>query len=289
MAEKRLTREQARELYDDLHKAMTQMMAKNGQAAKIPKFTDAPSGSPESQSKAAKEIAAAIRSGLNGKATAAAAYSAQTSGSSRPARSASTSGMMRVASPRTVSSRAPRSGGQIVAMVAVVAACALKITLSALEATGVAEVKPAEAAVPLVRQSGPEWSKEEVKVLTALDHRRTELEERSSRLDQKEMEITARDRDVAVKLNELKELTDKLKIEREKGDKQRNGQLDQLANVYGSMNPPEAAHLLEQLDIQVALSLIQRMPEKRMAQILALMNAQRALELTNLLSQRALK
>jgi flagellar motility protein MotE (MotC chaperone) len=56
-----------------------------------------------------------------------------------------------------------------------------------------------------------------------------------------------------------------LKIEREKGDKQRNSQLDQHANVYGSMNPPEAAHLVEQLDIQVALSLIQRMPEKKMA------------------------
>jgi flagellar motility protein MotE (MotC chaperone) len=177
----------------------------------------------------------------------------------------------------------------MVAMVAVVAACALKVTLSALEATGVSEVKPVEAAVPMVRHAGPDWSKEEVKVLTALDHRRTELEERSSRLDQKEVEITARDRDVAVKLNELKELTDKLKIEREKGDKHRNSQLDQLANVYGSMNPPEAAHLLEQLDIQVALSLIQRMPEKRMAQILALMNAQRALELTNLLSQSALR
>jgi flagellar motility protein MotE (MotC chaperone) len=289
MAEKRLTREQARELYDDLHKAMTQMMTKNGQAGKIPKFTDGPTGSPEAQSKAAKEIAAAIRSGLNGKATAAAAYSAQTPGTTRPVRSPSASGIKRAVSQRAVSPRVPKSGGQMVAMVAVVAACALKVTLSALEATGVSEVKPVEAAVPMVRHAGPDWSKEEVKVLTALDHRRTELEERSSRLDQKEVEITARDRDVAVKLNELKELTDKLKIEREKGDKHRNSQLDQLANVYGSMNPPEAAHLLEQLDIQVALSLIQRMPEKRMAQILALMNAQRALELTNLLSQSALR
>jgi flagellar motility protein MotE (MotC chaperone) len=53
------------------------------------------------------------------------------------------------------------------------------------------------------------------------------------------------------------------------------------------MNPPEAAHLLEQLDIQVCLTLIQRMPEKRIGQILALMNPQRALELTNLLSRRS--
>jgi flagellar motility protein MotE (MotC chaperone) len=99
--------------------------------------------------------------------------------------------------------------------------------------------------------------------------------------------LNARDRDLAGRLTELRELTEKLKIEREKGEKQRNGQLDQLANVYGSMNPPEAAHLLEQLDVQVSLSLIQRMPEKRIGQILSLMNAQRALELTNLLSTRS--
>jgi flagellar motility protein MotE (MotC chaperone) len=106
-------------------------------------------------------------------------------------------------------------------------------------------------------------------------------------MEQRELELTARDRDIAGRLSELRELTERLKVERQKGDKQRNVQLDQLSNVYGSMNPPEAAHLLEQLDIQVCLTLIQRMPEKRIGQILALMNPQRALELTNLLSRRS--
>ena len=92
-----------------------------------------------------------------------------------------------------------------------------------------------------------------------------------------------------MRLTELKELSERLKAEREKGEKQRNVQLDQLANVYGSMNPPEAAHLLEQLDINIAHSLIQRMPEKRIGQILSLMNAERALELTNRLSSKAAK
>jgi flagellar motility protein MotE (MotC chaperone) len=133
---------------------------------------------------------------------------------------------------------------------------------------------------------GPQWSKEEVKILTALDSRRVELEERGARIEQRESDFVAKERELALRLTELKELSDKLKTEREKGDKQRGSQLEQLANVYGSMNPPEAAHLLEQLDIQVSLSLIERMPEKRIGQILALMNPQRALELTNMLSQR---
>jgi flagellar motility protein MotE (MotC chaperone) len=105
-------------------------------------------------------------------------------------------------------------------------------------------------------------------------------------MEQRESDFVAKERELALRLTELKELSDKLRTEREKGDKQRGSQLEQLANVYGSMNPPEAAHLLEQLDIQVSLSLIERMPEKRIGQILALMNPQRALELTNMLSQR---
>jgi len=163
-----------------------------------------------------------------------------------------------------------------------------KIAVSALEAIGVGEVQPAQATV-VALPSGPQWSKEETKILTSLDHRRAELEERARRLEQREHEFVARDRDLAVRLTDLKELTERLKIEREKGDKQRGSQLEQLANVYGSMNPPEAAHLLEQLDIQIALSLIQRMPEKRIGQILSLMNAERALELTNRLSSRPAK
>jgi flagellar motility protein MotE (MotC chaperone) len=160
-----------------------------------------------------------------------------------------------------------------------------KVTLAVIEVSGVGRIEEASAALARI-PTGPRWTKEEAKILTALDGRRVELEERGARLEKRESEFGVKERELAVRLTELKELSEKLKIEREKGDKQRNTQLDQLSNVYGSMNPPEAAHLLEQLDVQVALSLVERMPEKRMAQILSLMNAQRALELTNLLTHR---
>jgi flagellar motility protein MotE (MotC chaperone) len=173
------------------------------------------------------------------------------------------------------------------AVVLVVLFCVAKISVSALEAAGVGAVQPVEAAIVTPPRTGPQWSKEEAKILTALDQRRSELEERSGRLEQREHEFATRDRDLAARLTELKELSERLKLEREKGEKQRNVQLDQLANVYGSMNPPEAAHLLEQLDINIAHSLIKRMPEKRIGQILSLMNAERALELTNRLSSKS--
>jgi flagellar motility protein MotE (MotC chaperone) len=262
MAEKKLTREEANELYDDLSKAMSQMMMKRGAAN-------------------AQEKVTPTKVTISPKATkpqASAAYNKAAPTSHAPSTSAS-----RVSFPRF-----KVQSGQTSAILFVALFCCAKIVVSALEAVGVGSVEPAQATIAS-QPSGPQWNKEDVKVLTSLDHRRAELEERARRLEQRELEYGARDRDLAVRLTELREITGKLKIEREKGEKQRNAQLDQLANVYGSMNPPEAAHLLEQLDINIAHSLIQRMPEKRIGQILSLMNAERALELTNRLSMRPTK
>ncbi len=245
MAEKRLSKQEAQDLYDNLQRAVGTMMAK-GKAA---------------EAKAAAAKTASPKAAPRAKATSTATVS-----------------------PASVR-RSRGLSGEAIAIMTIAVFCCAKVTLSALEASGIASAPPAEAAV-VAPPRGPQWSKEEVKVLTALDSRRVQLEERASRLEQRETEAASRDRDLAVKLTELRDFTERLKAEREKGEKQRDTQLDQLANVYGSMNPPEAAHLLEQLDIQVALSLVERMPEKRMGQILSLMNAQRALELTNLLSKR---
>lgn len=271
MTDKKLTKEEAQELYDDLSRAMGHMMAKRNaamSAAKVgsvraaPLQSSAPVAQPTSVDKQpATYTRAAGKSSSSSKGT-----------SSRPL-------------PAVLSNFSFR--GQMGAVAFVVLFCVAKISVSALEAVGVGEVKPVEATAIAPVRTGPQWSKEEVKILTALDQRRSELEERSGRLEQREHEFASRDRDLAARLTELKELSERLKLEREKGEKQRNVQLDQLANVYGSMNPPEAAHLLEQLDINIAHSLIQRMPEKRIGQILALMSAERALELTNRLSSKS--
>lgn len=264
MSDKKLTREQANELYDNLQKAMTTMFAKKGQKT--------PDSTVQASAKATASDATTRAAGKS-------AYAKTTTSSKAP--SVSTGARSSRSGPYS-----RRINGNAAAVMLLAFFCCAKISLSALEASGIGRVEPAQAVVVRPQAVGPQWSKEEVKILTALDSRRVELEERGARIEQRESDFSAKERELAVRLTELKELSEKLKVEREKGDKQRGTQLEQLANVYGSMNPPEAAHLLEQLDIQVSLSLIERMPEKRIGQILALMNPQRALELTNLLSQR---
>ncbi len=250
-----MSKEEARAMYDKLHKAMTQSLGEKGAAE-------------------AMQAAAAAKQPTSSQA-ASQAKGRSTYGTAAQKQGASTRSPQ---IPRRMSTNA------LAVLIVAGLGCA-KVTLSALVMSGVGQVQEAQAVV--VRQpAGPKWSKEEVKILTALDARRVELEERNTRVEKREEEFSARERELAVRMTELRELSERMKLEREKGEKQRNVQLDQLSNVYGSMNPPEAAHLLEQLDIQVCLSLIERMPEKRMGQILSLMNPQRALELTNLLSKR---
>lgn len=274
MAEKRLTKEEAHALYDTMHKAMQDRLGRGVQPE-----SRKSSGMKASDSEASSVSTSATQA--SGKAKYQKAHSSQ--GTSPGSRGLNEMRRER-RWPNPLASRS-MPGGHGAALLVVAVLCCIKVSLSALEASGIARIEQAQAVVARMPVAG-QWSKEEVKILTALDARRVELEERSNRLEKRENDFSAKERALAIRLAELKDLTERLKLEREKGDKQKNAQLDQLANVYGSMNPPEAAHLLEQLDIMVALSLVERMPEKRMAQILALMNAQRALELTNLLSNR---
>lgn len=123
-------------------------------------------------------------------------------------------------------------------------------------------------------------------VLMQLDQRRVELERRRVVLDQKEKELVAQAKLVSEKITELKSLTNKLAAMRSEKDSKYTARLDQLAAVYGAMAPNEASGLIAKLDEEVALGLLERMPEKRMAQILGVMEPSRAIELTKLLTDR---
>lgn len=259
-----LTREQAMELYRDLQNNMALLLQRQKNAS-------APKGSPARQAKAGKNpeaeaLGAQIGALLGG--------------------------------PAETQQREGRRGAYA-AIACVLFFAAVKVVLSAMESSGFATATPAQASYAGARQTnlaaafnpaltnGPAFSREEMTVLTALDGRRAELEERSRRLDEKQGELDRRDREFVARQTQLREMTEALKVDREKHDKRRNSQLDQLANVYGSMDPKEAAALIQQLDVTIALALLERMPEKRIAQILALMNAERALTITRMLSGRA--
>lgn len=247
---KGLTREQARELYNDMRKALATL-----------------------QNRVAGNAA--------NKAT---AYNAATNA--------------RIVNPHNAFSLIPppqKSGsmGSMLALTLVTLFASMKLVMSTLEYSGIGEVPEAKAALAPERMRTSHnyqtYSQEEISVLKSLDQRRADLEERENEISLKEKELKKLEDSYATKMVELRDLTQKLKIYREKDHKKRNSQLDQLANVYSSMNPEEAAELMEQLDVVIALSLIKRMPEKRIGQVLSAMQPERALAITKMLTSSSLE
>lgn len=252
---KTMTREEALQLYDDLQNSMKTLLSKNTGAMPSQPKKDIRQRAPQPVPNEAFGVIAPARS--SGRAA---------------------------------------DRGATGAVLFLILCLGLKVSVSVMDYIGLGGIQNAEASMAqgpaagsLGVPAGPmtpeqKFSPTEVKVLTALDARRAELEERSRRLDEKEGDFTRRDKEYAARLTEIRELTDKLKVTHDQDDRKKNTQLEQLANVYGSMNPKEAAQLIEQLDITIAFSLFQRMSEKKIGQILPLMSPERALSLTNMLS-----
>jgi flagellar motility protein MotE (MotC chaperone) len=126
----------------------------------------------------------------------------------------------------------------------------------------------------------------EKSVLLQLDQRRVELEKRRKILDNKEYELNQQAQLVSEKVTELKTLITKLSSLRKEKDHKYNARMEQLASVYSAMAPHESASLISKLDNEVGLGLLERMPGKRMAQILGVMDQNRALELTKHLTNK---
>lgn len=274
MKEKRkptMTREQAEALYKELQQRMTNKIVAEKKSGKA---------SDDSQEIAALKEAVLKR--------AAAENSPQSKVTKARVREAVAQDVLSEPMPRY---RASSSRGQVAAFSFVVFFAVAKTVMSGLEFAGIGNVEPVEASVvtppKFAAPSTLGYGPEEVKLLTALDARRMDLDEDEKQLKLKQDQLDTRDREFTVRLTELRDMTEQLKLERTKNSQKKNAQLDQLANVYGSMNPQEAAQLMGQLDITIALSLIERMPEKRIGQILALMNPEKALSLTRMLSEKA--
>ncbi len=262
-AKKGLSREQAAELYSDLRNAMAQMQS----GAPKAKVKVATGGDP-----VAKQIAQEISK----------AMSKDSGRSSQGARARQFNPEPSFDSSSSNYVEPPRTRGAVVAVLLVLFFGVAKVSFSAFEAMGIFTPQSAVAAIASAPTS--RFSPEEIRVLSALDTRRVELADRGKRLEQRESDVAEREREFTVRVAQLKELTDKLRGEREKNERKKSSQLEQLANVYGAMGPQEAAQLLEQLDVSIALSLVEKMPEKRIGQILSMMSKERALTLTKMLS-----
>lgn len=145
--------------------------------------------------------------------------------------------------------------------------------------TAVASVRPLST-VEYLGVSG----KSEQEIFQALDQRRATLEERRAQLDERESSVKEQEEEVSIRLAELRQLTGELRAARGAEGAAMQAQVEQLSKVYVSMKPDEAAGLLQELDTMIAFELIKQMPEKRIGQLLALMEPKKSLLITRMLA-----
>lgn len=254
-----MTREEAKALYENLHKSMTNWMA-NGK----------PKSNAKNQPKIdPKQIARTISQGLKGEDSSNMSLYNRQGGSAFA----------------TLPPIKTMDKGQAIALILIMFFAVTKIFFSALEAVGLGSINKAQASIPaqVPNVSFDSYSREDKKVLTSLDARRAELSERGKKIDLREINLEAKENALEVKLAELRQLTSKLKSQREGVDQKRNVQVEQLAKIYSAMSPEEAAKLMEEIDVSIALELMSKMSEKRIGQILSLMDSEKAINFSKML------
>jgi len=126
----------------------------------------------------------------------------------------------------------------------------------------------------------------EIRLLQELAERRKILNKREKQLDQREVLLKAAKQRLVEQQEELK----KIKVDITKllnlKDKEESQRINRLVSIYSNMKPKDAATIFNELDMTVLLDVMQIMKERKVAPIIAAMNAKRARQLTQQLAER---
>jgi flagellar motility protein MotE (MotC chaperone) len=133
----------------------------------------------------------------------------------------------------------------------------------------------------------PQPSASERAVLERLQERRGAIDERGRELELRENLLKAAERKVDGRIQELREIEEKLdagaRARKEEADKQ----LRTVVVMYETMKPKEAARVFDRLNLQILVPIATAMKPARMAEILAAMTPESAEKLTVALASRS--
>lgn len=120
----------------------------------------------------------------------------------------------------------------------------------------------------------------EIELLQKLSERRVIIEKREREMDVRVGLLQAAEDRINKKINELKNLQATIGELITRFDTQQDQKLLSLVKIYENMKPQDAARIFEELDLEVLLEVAERMKERKLAPIMAKLNAERAREIT---------
>jgi flagellar motility protein MotE (MotC chaperone) len=124
------------------------------------------------------------------------------------------------------------------------------------------------------------WTDEEVTLFTKLEDRKKQLDERENNLNKLEEELQKQKDDLEKRLASLEDVRGKIAAKLEDKVKNDGEKVTALVSVYSNMKPAQAAVIIEGLNEDLAVDVLTKMKNKSAAEILNLMNPEKAKRLS---------
>lgn len=141
------------------------------------------------------------------------------------------------------------------------------------------------AAELLVTQDPTLLTQAEIELLQRLAGRREELDNREREIDQRAALLEAAEGRINNKIRQLQSFQVTIEGLIKTYDEQQEAKMGSLVKIYESMKPKQAALILEDLDMDTLLLVAERMKERKLSDIMAKMNPEKARDVTVELSR----
>ncbi len=125
-----------------------------------------------------------------------------------------------------------------------------------------------------------------VELFNDLSKRRDILDNKEKKLKVKEALLEATKKEIELKYQELNKLSEEIKSLLDEHGKQEDKRITSLVKIYEGMKPKDAARIFDTLDIDVLISVVGRMSERKVSPVLAAMNPERVRTVTIMLVEQ---
>ncbi len=119
-----------------------------------------------------------------------------------------------------------------------------------------------------------------------LAKRRKQLDKQEKDLKVREALLKAAEHELDRKYQELEKLRGEIEALLKKQSDEENQRINSLVKIYEGMKPKDAARIFDTLDLDVLISVISKMSERKVSPILAAMNPERVRTVTIMLAEQ---
>ncbi|MEE9318071.1 MAG: hypothetical protein V3U48_07255 [Rhodospirillales bacterium] len=140
--------------------------------------------------------------------------------------------------------------------------------------------EPQEEISRLITEDPTLLTQAEIDLLQQLAERRRVLESREQELEIRTGLLSAAEKRIDKKVEELKVLRETIAGLIKTFDAQQDAKILSLVKIYEAMKPKDAARIFEKMELDTLLEVAERMKERKLAPIMAKMNPEKARDMT---------